>query len=951
MTDRTTLQKYLATSFLFFSGACALVYELVWSKYLGNVLGNSGQAHAVVLATFMGGLAFGAYLFGRKSDQVKVPLQLYGALELGIGVYALLFHPVLGLLGKVYLVIAPAMPESTRLFAKLFLAGAALLPPTILMGGTLPPLVRHFTSNLAGLRRELAKLYAINSLGAATGAFIAGVHLVPEFGLSAANRMAAGLNVFIAICALVLSRSAVRAAAAPTTEVEPVEAEPEYPLRAVKIALWGSALSGFSAMVMQVSWIRLLALVLGASAYAFTLILTAFILGIGLGSLWLARRVKGDTLRLFGWLQAGIAVSVCVALPLYIRMPYWLWQISDVLNHSIESWPIYQTLSFALCCLVLLVPTALMGASFPAVARVATAKVSEMGTKLGGVYLWNTLGTVLGSLLGGLVLMPLIRMEGAFAVAVAVNILASALALSATPKQKRRMLPVGVAAFAAVVFFVGSAGWTNLVANAGAFRDTEPPPPTFAQYKARMDRTYKTFFYKDDTFATVVVGKLQMKGGAQFLRINGKVDASDGGDMDTQILLGQLGPMLHRKQVKHVLVIGLGSGVTVGSVLTHPEVELVDVVEISPAVVDAAKMFAHINNNALDDPRVKVHIDDARTFMLLQGKKYDLIISEPSNPWVAGVAGLFTREFFQLAKDHLQDDGILVQWMHLYEISDQLVKLVVRTMRETFPHGSSWLGRLDLVMVAGPRDISPQPQQITERLAIKPVADDLNRIYAGKTLPFLSLQVHSSDGQREFAGNGPINTEDDNLLEYSAPVAFYLRPVTVPTRDERRGKDGGRRLAVSEYLRQHPPTAQDAQDVHACMLAVGDEKDPLVRAAAEVWFKLTPEDPKARRALALAAIAQNDTATASAILGPPQKDSRDPQLVAAWSQIATAQWRSKGSVFLDAMESDELRLMLTETLKIAPESVELQQAIKAFCRGDTTEVCLGSPFHTAKGSE
>ncbi|MFL5320693.1 MAG: spermidine synthase, partial [Myxococcaceae bacterium] len=637
MPSRSTLQKAIVCAFLFISGGAALVYELAWSRYLGNVLGNSGQAHAVVLATFMGGLALGAFIFGRAADRSKNPLRLYGFLELGIGAYALAFKPVLDALGRAYLSLAPAMPESTRLFAKLGLAGLALLPPTILMGGTLPPLVRHLTSQLSGVRRSLARLYAINSLGAAFGAFLAGVFMVPGFGLAASTRMAAIANAVIALCAIALSRAPVQKEAASDSDSVDDDAQESlvYPLRAIRVALIGSALSGFSAMVCQITWIRLLALVLGASTYAFTLILTAFILGIGVGSYWLSRAKSTDALRLFGLLQAGIAIAVCVALPLYVRMPLYLWRISDALAHSSATWSLYLGASFALCCLVLLIPTALMGASFPAVARVATAKASELGRQLGGVYLWNTAGTILGALLGGLVLMPAFTMEGAFAIAVSVNVIA-ALSAAWVAKPARWWLPGAVALGAAALFFAGASGWSELVANAGSFRDPGHPPASFGAYEAMMKRTYTTELHRDDTFATVVVGTTHPDG-RRILRINGKVDASDGDDMDTQILLGQLGPLLHSGKAKTALVVGLGSGVTVGSLASHPELERIDVVEISPAVVEAARRFSYINGNALDDPRVHVHVDDARTFMLLQGLSYDVIVSEPSNPWVAGV--------------------------------------------------------------------------------------------------------------------------------------------------------------------------------------------------------------------------------------------------------------------------------------------------------------------------
>ncbi|MFP2895900.1 hypothetical protein [Corallococcus sp. 4LFB] len=298
---------------LFLSGATALVYELVWSKYLGNVLGNSGQAHAVVLATFMGGLALGAFVFGRTADRVKSPLALYGVLELGVGLYALAFPYVLGALEHLWLALAPHVPEGLRVAPRLLVSSLSLVVPTLLMGGTLPALVRHFAASLAGVRRELARLYAINSLGAAVGVYVAGTRLVPLVGLSTSAQIAAGLNVFLALAALALAREhppAVVVGAAPAAE------DVAYPRRAVRAALIGVMLSGFTSMLYQVTWIRLLAIVLGASTYAFTLILTAFILGIGLGSFWLmTRKEGGDSLKLYGWTQVGLVLSLCVALP------------------------------------------------------------------------------------------------------------------------------------------------------------------------------------------------------------------------------------------------------------------------------------------------------------------------------------------------------------------------------------------------------------------------------------------------------------------------------------------------------------------------------------------------------------------------------------------------------------------------------------------------------------
>jgi spermidine synthase len=948
MSITARLPKNLVAALLFLSGATALVYELVWSKYLGNVLGNSGQAHAVVLATFMGGLALGASVFGRTADRVKNPLALYGLLELGVGLYALAFPYVLGALEALWLVLAPLVPDGWRVAPRLLVASLSLVVPTLLMGGTLPALVRHFASSLAGVQRELARLYAVNSLGAAVGVFVAGTSLVPALGLAASARGAAALNVLLALAALALARrhppSLAPGQAAPDLEGG---AEVAYPRAAVRAALVGVALSGFTAMLYQVTWIRLLSIVLGASTYAFTLILTAFILGIGLGSFWLMTRgTKGDSLRLFARMQVALVVSLCVALPLYVRLPYYFRTARWMLTASLDTWPVFQFITFGFCCVVLLVPTFFMGAAFPAVARVATAKVSEVGRQLGGVYLWNTVGTISGSVLGGLVLMPFWGMEGNFVAGAVVNLVAAALAFSAVPGRPaspaRAYWPVAAAAGLTLVVLGGMQGWAVRLSSISSprFRDRVS---SYENLVASIERTSVPLFYKDDTFATVLVADIPGK--HRFMKLNGKVDASTGTDVETQVVAGHLGALLHPREPKNVLVVGAGAAITAGSVLAHP-VERLDLVEISPAVIDAARLFKAANRNAVDDPRTHVHVDDAKTFMALAPRKYDLVVSVPSNPWVSGVSGLFTRDFFQTVDRHLTDDGVLVQWIHIYENRQELVRLVMRTLRDTFPHATTWLGPQDLVLVASRKPLNFDAKQLAERMARPDVKADLARVEIHDVFTLLSKQVHSEQGQLEFAGEGAINTDDDNLLEYASPIAFFVGGLD-RYQDERRAPDGGARLFIHEYARQHPPTAEQLERLYRNMERHHPDDDPLLRGVAARWHALAPDSPGAALALAKMALNQHDLSLAASLLeAEVAKGRREPELVTVYLEMATARLWSTRTVWTSA-EAGTALAVGQEVARAHPEHAELAKALAALCKGIPGSRCAPAPASVA----
>jgi len=880
---------------LFFSGATGLVYEVVWSKLLADVLGNSGQAHAIVLATFMGGLALGAWLFGSLADRLARPLMLYAGIELGVGVYALVFPAVHGALEAAFLAVAPGFSESARAVPKLLFAALALVPPTVAMGGTMPAMLKHATRDDPSIRGTLARLYAVNSVGAAVGAWLAGTVWIPNAGLAATTRAAGAINLLLGAVAMWMARRLPTEAEVPEA---PDDSDETFGPPQVRAAMVGLALSGFTAMLYETGWIRLVTLVVGASSYAFTWIVCAFILGISLGSTWVARRPPGDSLRLFGRLQAAIAVALCLTLPVYLRVPYLYLAVRGMLARTEAAFPAMQALLFVVSLVVMLAPTFVMGAAFPVGARVVAKGRASVGRRIGWVWAVNTVGTVLGALLGGLWLMPAFGLEALFSIGLVLTVLGAFAALQAAPGANFRLAPVGVAVVAVVIYAVAFRGWAPILASLSPFRANPRvlQGRTASEYLRLMVGEYVQEFVRDDTFATVYVGHRAKTPSLRFLLVNGKPDAStSAGDQVTQVMLGQLGLLLVPQAPRKVMVVGAGAGVTVASALTHP-VEQLDLVEISPAVLEAARRFADVNRGALDDPRTRVHVDDARTFLALSQDRYDVIVSEPSNPWVSGISSLFTEEFFDIVDRRLADGGVLVQWIHTYEMSDELARLVMRTLRSKFPHVTGWQGGdSDLLLIASRRPLAPDFDELARRLAREAVKGDLAHVGIAGVDGVLATQVMAEAQVAAYAGEGPINRDDHNRLEYRAPVAFFAdQAARLP--DARRAPKTFADLLISRWLEAHPlegPGAAERAAQLARAVAAGQNPDfSLRRAAALAWLRTDPTSDEARELLANIALQQGDALVAREARSP--KPDTQQAAEALDSEQRAGPWRVWG---------------------------------------------------------
>jgi predicted membrane-bound spermidine synthase len=628
-------------------------------------------------------------------------------------------------------------------------------------------------------------------------------------------------------------------------------------------------------MIFETGWIRVLTLVIGGSTYAFTWIVCAFILGLSLGSFWISRRPSSDELRLFGWLQVGVVVAVTLSLPLFLLVP-WLFMVAkSVLTRSEAVFPVWQLIMFVMATMVMIVPTFLMGAAFPVGAKVIARGHDTVGRRLGLVWAANTIGTVLGALLGGLVLMPSIGLERLFTVGLALSGSGAVAAVLAAPTRRGRLVALPIVLLSVLLSASALRGWGPLLAQLSPFRvdpqmvDLSSP----AAYLRGYVDTFEPNFVKDDTFATVFVGTVREPGGNRFLLVNGKPDASTGlRDQVTQVLLGQLGLLLAPTSPKRVMVIGAGAAVTVASALTHP-VERVDLVEISPAVMEAARYFGAVNRNALDDPRVHVTIDDARTALSLATTQYELIVSEPSNPWVSGISSLFTEEFFAVVDRRLAPDGVLVQWIHTYAMSTDLVRLVMRTLQRRFPEVTVWQGGDgDLLLLASRQKGLASPAALAARLSLPDVRDDLSRLDLERVEAVLARQVMTSAQVAHFAGDGPSNSDDHNQLEYQAPVAFWAKSAaTVP--DARVGSVSATGLAIEALLATSSLDAAGARALFRSIDWSAGRADPLRRAAASAFHTLDPSNREAALALARVATRQGDAASSLALLKGPRDEA------------------------------------------------------------------------------
>lgn len=765
-----------AVGCFFVSGFAGLLYEVVWLRLLAITFGHTVYAVTTVLAAYMGGLALGSFAAGKLADRLTRPLRTYGILEGLIGLYCALSPLLVGAVESVQLLSRSGLePGDLGAGALRFvLSAAVLVPPTALMGATLPVLSRAVAENSAAAASRIGTLYAINTWGAVLGTAATGFFLLPTIGLRATIGLGVAINLLVAAMAFLRDRRAPAILPAPATPApsspggEPSGAG-EGRWRA-GIALVAIGVSGGAAMAYEIGWTRALSLTLGSSTYSFTAMLATFLTGLALGSFVMARllRTRVFGLAAFGIVQIAIAIVALVTLPAFGRLPD---VVLSLLSRTGVTHASVLSASVALSFLLMIGPTFVIGASLPLLVGILQRGADRIGRDVGIVYGANTVGTILGAGLAGVVLLPLLGIQRTI-VAAALSNLAAGLAVvfvAGRPLPGQRWA-AAAGAVATIVLVLTVPHWDRQKMTRGVAVYAKELVAAPADAKPLADPGGKLLFYREGVATTVAVKRTPV---GTTLSVNGKADASNGFDMVTQVLSGHLGPML-APTARRALVIGLASGVTVGAIAQHP-LDRIDVAEIEPAMVDAAAFFAIENRNALADPRVRVLKGDGRQILAAATEPYDIIVSEPSNPWIAGVASLFTREFYEAARRHLSPRGVVVQWVSGYAMSRRDVQMVARTFQEVFPHVSVWAASPnDFLLVATPEPVTVDLDAIRARAAVSPAfGEDLER-YRWRDAGLLLRYFLAEDDLRRFTEGAPINTDDLPLLEFSAPLALYL---------------------------------------------------------------------------------------------------------------------------------------------------------------------------------
>ncbi|MFN0066427.1 MAG: fused MFS/spermidine synthase [Limisphaerales bacterium] len=840
----------VASFCLLLSGMAGLAYQVAWSRYLALFLGHTSYAVVAVLVAFMAGLALGNWWIGRWADRVARPLALYGLLELGIAAFAVAFPWYYALCEAGYLTVARALGVGSPalLPAKFFFSFVAILLPTVMMGGTLPLLTKLVTRSLGELRARVAGLYFINSAGAVIGVVLADFWWLPTLGLEGTVWVGALLNILVGVVSLMVSRAmnegVVEAAPAETAADAAADVEERYLPFELQLAVMGAGVSGFVAMLYEVVWTRLLALALGSSTHAFAVMLTTFISGIAVGA-WLVGRWRGlrRSLDAFGWLQLALAGSLLLLAPWYADLPYWFLRLGEVIARRPEAFAFYQLAQAVICFAVMFIPTVVLGMTLPLATRAATAELSRTGRSVGLVFSVNTIGTVLGAALTGLWLMPAMGLARTLALGVAVNFALALVVLLRRRTWIRRAALVGAPALAAALVVLAGAALDDNWRRAFPRGWWRGPVrfETLADYHAAM-RALDLVYYRDGASSTVTVERWEHKGEPVLsLRVNGKVDASTAGDLPTQLLSGHI-PMLLHPGAAEVCVVGIGSGMTGGSILAHPEVRRLDAVEISPEVAHVARtILGEFNRHALDDPRTEVVLDDAKSFLKASGRRYDVIISEPSNPWMAGVSGVFSLEFYEQCRASLNPGGLMTQWVQVYETSDTALQTVLATFSSIFPYFTIWQTLPgDLILVGAPEPFLWSLETVARRFEVPAVREDLARADVTRLPVLLALQLVSDYNAPFLAPLDAVRHSDlFPVLEYLAQQAFFVRrEATLPrTFDESLSRRPG--TLLGEHVRRQPLTAEDFAALALFHSEHGVPLAHVMRSAIEGWRTVT----------------------------------------------------------------------------------------------------------------
>ena len=680
------------------SGCSGLIYQSIWSQYLGLFLGHAAYAQSLVLAIFMGGMAAGAWWASRVVHWRNL-LRAYAWIELAIGIAALLFHyEFLGATAFAYDTAFPSL--SSSLLVDLFkwaLAAALILPQSILLGLTFPLMSNGLMRRLhIGDGSILSGLYFTNSIGAAVGALIATFVLLPAVGLPGAMRFGAFLNILVAGIAFLLSRE--EEVRLPRDFIDK-SADPGRD-SVERLLIFAAMITGASSFVYEMGWIRMLSLVFGSTVHSFELMLAAFIGGLAFGGLWIRRRIDGyaSPLRVGGYVQVLMGLAALASLALYAHVFDWVAWFLQALSKDSAAYFLYNIVTASVAILIMVPAAFFAGMTLP-LFTLGLIRIGRGEASVGRIYAANTIGAILGVFIAMHLLIPGAGLKLAMVIAAAADIVLGLVLLRRTQSaagDTRRYLATLALSGIALAATLAFAKFNPANLASGVYR-------TGIAHLNSDDE--KVVYYKDGKTSSVAVVLNQPMASMRIVT-NGKPDASiamvgpASGDEVTMVMAGALPLALH-PDPKEIANIGFGSGLTVHTLLGDSRLRHVDTIEIEPAMYEGAKAFGERVERAYTDPRARIHFEDAKAYFAAHSSKYDVIVSEPSNPWVSGVSNLFTREFYQFVPRHLNKGGLLVQWIQLYEINEELVATIVNALNDSFADFRVFLASdADMIIVA-----------------------------------------------------------------------------------------------------------------------------------------------------------------------------------------------------------------------------------------------------------
>lgn len=758
---------------LFCSGGCALVYQIAWLREFRLIFGNSTAASGAVLAVFMGGLGVGNALLARRLDEARRPLLWYAGLELLIAISAAISPMLIDLSRSVYVGLGgrSAMGEAGATVVRILLSILVLAIPTIAMGATFPAAAKFVTATGDTDRRWVGLIYGTNALGTVLGAALSTFFLLESLGIRHSLWSACAMNIVIAAVAAMISRRCppqevvTRDAVASSEGASEAAGSEAVPAGFVYLA---AAVSGFVFFLMEIVWFRLLSPILGGTTFTIGLILSVVLLGIGLGGTLYAAtgRLLRPTMGLFALTCAGVALALSLPFAAGDEVALAAARIRGQSDLTFGSLMLGWAQIAALCVL----PVALLcGFQFPLLIALLGRGREALGRQIGNAFAWNTIGAIAGSLAGGFGLLGVLGAPGTW---IGSTLLMLGLALlacviawrtSAARWSSAGCLVLSAAAGACLFAPGPTAVWRHSGIGAGR-AEIPSEPAALKDWKRSIQR--RTIWATDGGAASVA---LQDHDGLAFV-INGKIDGNALADAGTQIMLGMLGAILH-PQPRESLVVGMGTGETAGWLAEVPGMERVDVVELEPAIDEVARRCAPLNHDVLNHPRVRRIYDDAREILLTTPSHYDLIVSEPSNPYRIGIATLFTREFYEGVSRRLAPGGLFVQWLQGYDIDGETVQLVFATLRREFPHIQVWQSKPeDLLLVCSHKPQTYSETFLRERIAAEPFRSAVLQGWRAVDLEgCLSRYVAGGRLLDDVIGAAdvpPLNTDNRNSLEY-----------------------------------------------------------------------------------------------------------------------------------------------------------------------------------------